>query len=90
MLAKNLKTWQNLEKYGRNLKKRFNVTFSLQPEIVYDILDKEDRRMTGRQRKSMSRWRGEGGPQRQPTNILVSKTAPQKAAHTQNRFGSGA
>ena len=32
----------------------------------------------------------EGGPQRQPTNILVSKMAPQKAAHTQNRFGSGA
>ena len=47
--------------------------------------------MTGRQRKSMSRGGGaEGGPQRQPTNILVSKTAPQKAAHTQNHFGSGA
>ena len=46
--------------------------------------------MIGRQRKSMSRGRGEGGPQRQPTNILVSKTAPQKAAHTQNHFGSGA
>ncbi len=32
----------------------------------------------------------EGRPQRQPTNILVSKTALQKAAHTQNHFGSGA
>ena len=42
------------------------------------------------EKKHEQRGGAEGGPQRQPTNILVSKTAPQKAAHTQNRFGSGA
>ncbi len=33
--------------------------------------------------------RGEGGRQRQLTNILVSKTALQKVDHRQNRLGSG-
>ncbi len=38
----------------------------------------------------MSRGGGrrDGRPQRQPTNILVSKTDPQKAAHRQNRLSS--